>query len=60
MAAIVETKLSNKSAAMKWTPLLQIFMDSMKDFDALDRGRFLGILWKSGLGPRVMVLIEAY
>jgi hypothetical protein len=58
--AIMEAKLQQEVAALMQEILLQVYLDLMKTYDALDRDRILKTLAEYGAGPRLLSLIKHY
>ena len=58
--AIVEAKLSQQHAVIKWTPLFHIFLDLRKVYDAMDREWCIYIMQGYGVSNRVMDILGSY
>ena len=54
---IMEAKLDQQLAFMEQRPLYGIFLDLRKAYDAMDRGRCMGILRDCGVGDKTLRLI---
>lgn len=58
--AILETKLRMESFALHHRPLIQVFLDLSKAYDALDRRRIITVLQAYGAGPHVCSILSNF
>ena len=56
----MEEKMSQQLAVIVHRPLSQVFIDAQKDYDSLDRVRFMEILKGYGLEPNLQILLHQY
>ena len=57
---ILEAKLTQQLALNEQQPLYGVFLDLRKAFDAMGRGRCIGILEGAGVGPKAVRLIKVF
>ena len=58
--ATLESKLTQQLTILAQEPLLQVFLDTRKANDSLDRERCLEVLSGYGLGPNLTRLLKSY